>query len=513
MKRTFFHKLLLLPALAAFAVACDNDPQEETLPVAISIEPEGTDEIIVPAEGATITDISVVSNAPWTLAEAPEFCTVDPESGEAGTTVLTITVFPNDESPRSQNLSFIAEGRQHTLDGRLLEGRAVATLTITQEIAGIRDLAANGQANCYIVTSPGTYTFHADNQFNLADGLPVPPAISPASAGLVWQTVKGAVSKVGFSAETRMVEFEVAQAKGNAVIAVYDADGTVAWSWHIWMPQEEIASVKASSGYDVMNMNLGAMNNTPGDAASYGTLYQWGRKDPFPASETLTGTTATVSAPMYDIAGNSVSISNSSWSSIADNTIEYSISHPTVCLSCWAQYNTTHDWLAAGSGNDALWGNPKGHERDSDTNTYPNKGAKTCYDPCPAGWRVPPTDAFRHFTSSGGYVWTFDGLNVDDINRDGVIDANDWTYGWHFMINDDTPMYFPAAARFDGQYAMLMGSMAGIWGNYWGNAPYEGGTFNGAGFCVLNFSGSDYTASATAGGSRADAYSVRCVRE
>lgn len=536
MKRTSLFRLLL-PLLAVSLSACKEKNDEpfiiDPVETGIDIEPAGTTQIAdVPAEGATLTELSIVSNAPWVLKDAPDFCTVEPSEGGDGKTDLVIIVAPNEvgQPARSGVLVFHAEGEDAGTRTDLAAprpvGSAEVTLTISQ-LAGpepepepepgpeITDLDAAGGANAYVVTAPGLYQFKADNQYNLGEGLPVPPTIAPVSAGLVWQTVNGSFASVELV--DGHVVMDIAEAAGNAVVAVYDEDGSVVWSWHIWMPAEEVASVTAASGYEVMNMNLGAMNNTPGDPASYGMLYQWGRKDPFPASATLTGTTATVSAPMYDIDGESVAIGYSSWTNTKDNTLDYAIAHPTVCLSNYSQFASSRDWLAAGTGNDALWGNPEGDYRDSETNTYPNKGVKSCYDPCPAGWRVAPADVFRHFTTSGGYAWTYDDFNVADINGDGQITLDDYNYGWHFMIGEDTPMYFPAAARFDGSYAMLMGSMSGLWGSYWSNAPYSG--LSGGGFVPLAFQIKDQymqdmvTVSASGGGSRADAYSVRCVRD
>lgn len=377
------------------------------------------------------------------------------------------------------------------------------------------DLSADGMANCYIVQAPGLYKFPADNRFNLGEGLPVPPEIHPDSAALVWQTVKGSIVAVALdkSGDVPSIRFEVADATGNALIAALDDSGDIVWSWHIWMPEDRVASVSSSTGYEVMNMNLGAVRNSPGDALSYGMLYQWGRKDPFPAAATLTGNTQTVSAPMYDINGNEVLVSHSSWTANSDNNIKFSIANPTVCLS---NYPTgSRDWLV--NGNDALWGNPNGFDAEGGANKFPDKGRKTCYDPSPAGWRVAPPDAFLDFTSTGGYVWDCNDFNVLDVNGDSTVDINDYNYGWHFMVNGDTALYFPAAARFDGSYAMLMGSMSGLWGNYWSNAPHSSAP--GSAFCCLSFqvkgqNGEDWiTASPAAAASRADAFSVRCVRE
>lgn len=382
----------------------------------------------------------------------------------------------------------------------------------------VKDLSDPGLANCYIVTQPGEYKFKADNQFNLGAGLPVPPAIHPSEAVLLWQSEPEMVTSVALQDENgeAYVNFEMSKVPGNALIAVCDAHGNVEWSWHIWAPEEEVKGVATSTGYEVMNMNLGALNNNAGDAASYGMLYQWGRKDPFPASATLTGDASTLSAPMYDEDGNEVKLTFSSWTSAEGNTIAYSIAHPMEVMSNYSQFATSRDWLRSDLSDASLWGNPEGDKKD-DANKLINKGVKTCYDPSPYGWQVAPADVFQNFTTSGGYAWDYSDFNVADINNDGEISLEDYNHGWWFMVNDKQPLYFPAASRFDGSYAMLMGSMSGLWGNYWSNAPVSEGS-NGMAHVVLSFQVKDQTGkemvtvSPSASASRADGYSIRCVR-
>ena len=384
----------------------------------------------------------------------------------------------------------------------------------TPEVVAV-DLSKDGTSNCYIITKEDNYSFDATVKGNGAatEGLSAPAKIAPDSAALVWETAKGMVSEV--TLKDGKIIFKASGQNGNAVIAAYLSDKIV-WSWHIWSPEDEVTTSQSKTGYDVMNMNLGAMTaafgSTP-DVKPYGLLYQWGRKDPFPAAPTLTGDTQTVGAPIYGPDGNEVTISFSLWSSVENNTIEYSIENPSKCLSNYAQFTTCHDWLKASDSNDALWGNPNGGERNSDNN-YVNKGAKSFYDPCPVGYRVPPADVFRTFTTSGGYSQDPSTFDVVDTNEDGVIDTQDYNYGWFFKMKEGS-QFFPAAARYDGSYAMLMGSKSGLWGSYWGNCPAQSyGTATGFAFCVLSFMNeSTVSASATASASRADAYSVRCIKE
>ena len=223
------------------------------------------------------------------------------------------------------------------------------------------DLSKNGSSNCYIIVKEGGYSFDATVKGNGAatEGLAAPEKMTPDSAALVWETSKGMITDVAF--KDGKITFNASAQNGNALIAAYSADKRVIWSWHIWFPEENVKTVTAKSGYEVMNMNLGAMTSTFGsapDVKPYGLLYQWGRKDPFPSAPSLTGNEKTQPVPVYGPDGAEVKITYSLWSSVENNTIEYSIANPTKCLSNYAQYNTSRDWLKASDSNDALWGNP-----------------------------------------------------------------------------------------------------------------------------------------------------------
>ena len=100
-----------------------------------------------------------------------------------------------------------------------------------------------------------------------------------------------------------------------------------------------------------------------------------------------------------------------------------------------------------------------------------------------------------------------DDFDIADISGDGAKSLADYDYGWTFNLSDSASSYFPAAARFDGSYAMLMGSMSGLWGSYWGNAPYPGDMFRGGAYSVLSFQIKD-----TAGNEMITTRRRRCPR-
>lgn len=400
------------------------------------------------------------------------------------------------------------------------------------------NLSASGTANCYVIDAAGEYAFDASLRGNGASsqGLETPQPLSPSSAKLLWQDSKSMISSVSLSG-TRVV-FTAGSKPGNAVIAVENASGEIIWSWHIWHPEKPVSGLTTSKGYTLMNMNLGAMSTELGLPA-YGLLYQWGRKDPFPGSPVSSGgTVSTTNAPVYDIDGNEVKITASSMSTSTSNTLAYSIAHPTICLSNGATGNG--DWLSAGKSSPALWGNPEGGVTED--GKYINKGSKSVYDPCPPNWMVPPAELYSTFTASGQYAWVNlgsdgnpttdevgnmsvsnfyeeDSFNVCDLNGDGMITMQDYSNGWVFRLGDDTSSYFPASTRYDATYALLMGSMVGLWGNYWTNAPsvQSNGTSDSAiamGFAVKDMYGkTNISISPNASGPKANAFAVRCIKE
>ena len=370
----------------------------------------------------------------------------------------------------------------------------------------VSDLSEAGTANCYIVKTAGNYSFDATVRGNgkIVEGVDFAgEKLDSKGAKLVWQSDKNGLID-SLSLKEGRICFSSNGKKGNALIAALDETGNIVWSWHIWLLNEEISDVKTSGGIMVMDRNLGATSLDSESPESHGLLYQWGRHEPFPASPVVSGgTTSTMPVPVYDESGNEVAIVASLRENSENNTLEYALSNPTTVLSNNAQFAECRDWLRREFSNPALWGG--------------KNGEKSLFDPCPAGYRVPKLGTFDFFTSSGGYETDISGFSVSDINNDGVIDGNDYKNGWYILLDSasNSYSYFPAATRYDGSYAMLMGSKAGLWGNYWyADADETDDSSVPCGAYALAFQfGDSVSASPKAIGGRADAYSVRCVRE
>ena len=319
--------LLAICALSVCLTGCsDNDTPEQLPDPELTLAPDAP--IVFPAEGGSV-EITVTTNMEsWNAVSAQKWCKVAVSAGK-----FTVSAVEN-ETPEAMPAATV------TVTATSGERSVSRELQVSQEAGKEKytDLSREGTSNCYLITAAGNYSFDATVRGNGAttEGLDAPTAIAGTSAAVVWQSAPGLIS--GVTLADGRISFKIA-GPGNAVIAV--KDGAILWSWHIWYPEAEVAGLNSKTGYEVMNMNLGAMHNTPGDVGSYGLLYQWGRKDPFPAAPTLTGTTATVGAPIYDGDNNEIKITNSSQSSTADNNLAFAIANPTVCLSNYAQFNTS----------------------------------------------------------------------------------------------------------------------------------------------------------------------------
>ena len=265
--------------------------------------------------------------------------------------------------------------------------------------------ASEAYANCFIVTEADEYRFATRK----VDGSDVEGIVS---VDWLWSTKNAAgnplVSEVSY--KDGIVHFTSDGTEGNTVLAAFDAKGEVIWSWHLWMTdQPELFAY--DEGGELMDRNLGATSALEADgAASFGLLYQWGRKDPFYGGEKnedsgdgvfLRARESTIVNPAH---------ASLAWIAVQCDeqvgTVAYATAHPTTFL--FNSPNGNKDWLFTGE--DALWD---------------NAGKKTNYDPCPAGYRVPDQAAWGNISS----------YNVDDgrrLRNDGMLAA----YGGRFECRD-----------------------------------------------------------------------------
>ena len=228
------------------------------------------------------------------------------------------------------------------------------------------DLSAAGSSNSYIVTDSGLYKFKA------VQGNSTEHVGEVATVNVLWESFGTAtapracelISATWYKDDYAIFNVPADFKEGNALIAAKNSDGEILWSWHIWLlssqPEEH---VYANDAGIMMDRNLGALSMVKGDAKGFGLLYQWGRKDPFPGSANLDGTTgvATTGKSFLDVATQE------------KGTIRYATQNPQTFLI--QESNGFVDWLyptSDGKYDDSRW-----------------MSEKTKYDPCPPGWRVP----------------------------------------------------------------------------------------------------------------------------
>ncbi len=171
---------------------------------------------------------------------------------------------------------------------------------------------------------------------------------------------------------------------GNALVCIKDGSGNILWSWHIWVTDfDPLTSGETYNDYTFMDRNLGAINDTEGDAGALGLLYQWGRKDPFAGASAKASGTTTLK-PLYSGGSGpgTYTSTNTAAPTTSPDNLETAVRHPGVFYTSGV---APKDWYIGGSDtqNNALWGS-----------------TKTVYDPCPAGWKVAPKAAFSSWDPS-----------------------------------------------------------------------------------------------------------------
>ena len=290
-------------------------------------------------------------------------------------------------------------------------------------------------ANCYIVSKPGTYSFlavkgNSSESVGEVDDVKVLWESSAAMAKVVeGDIIAGVYCNLPDPGQPTKITFLTPSTlqDGNALIAAYDPDGNILWSWHIWVCTGYDPAAKAQSWGGgtpkMMDRNLGATSAEAGSAEALGLMYQWGRKDPFPGAGSVDA--------------NKAAAISTSWPKLVENssscTIDYARRFP-----CWfiKKSDTDQDWLYDASGAEAQ-------------NRWASK--KTIYDPCPAGWRVPDGGEKGFWAKAMGSKEKME-HNYDDA-----------LHGMHFGSHDE--IWLPTVGYLD--FADAEPYCVGTEGYYW----------------------------------------------
>ena len=282
------------------------------------------------------------------------------------------------------------------------------------------NLAANGTANSYIVSDAGLYKF-TPTKGNSSESVG-----AVAFAEVLWESfgtdetpnVGDLVKNVKYADGAISFETPSPFKEGNAVIAAKDASGNILWSWHIWLTDEPQVQVYYNNAGTMMDRNLGATSATPGDVGALGLLYQWGRKDPFLGSSSIGKSVEVASTITWPSAVSS----NSS-----NGTIEYAVSYPTTFIT----YNkNNYDWYYGSSSTST-----------DNTRWTTSNSAKSIYDPCPSGWRVPDGGGNGIWSKALGSNSTFALSSLYDSTNEGM--------NFSGKFGSDQTIWYPASGYRD----------------------------------------------------------------
>ena len=313
------------------------------------------------------------------------------------------------------------------------------------------DLSAAGTANCYLIQGYGNYRFRS------VIGNTDATVGNVKSVEVLWESfgtdempnVGDLISSVSY--KNGYIRFSTPEnfRDGNAVIAAKNSKGTILWSWHIWCAEEGFnGQVYYNDAGIMMDRNLGATSATPGDVGALGLLYQWGRKDPFMGSSS--------------ISSSAMAASTGTWNSASGGSAANAEANPMTFYTSMSMPNES--WASL----------------------------KTVNDPCPTGWRVPDGGKngvwSKSIGSSSSFDYTYHGTNKG-INFSG-------------KFGSDQTIWYPASGRNDASSPSAVGN----YGYYWSASRHS----SASAYC-LNFStgGSGYPATDYVS---ACGFSVRCQK-
>jgi uncharacterized protein (TIGR02145 family) len=341
------------------------------------------------------------------------------------------------------------------------------------------DLGTDGTANSYIVSKSGTY------KFKPVKGNSSTSVGSVSSVEVLWESfgtdvtpnVGDLIKTVNYDAGYVVFATPSSFKEGNAVIAAKDADGNILWSWHIWLTDEPQGQEYYNNAGTMMDRNLGATSATPGDVGALGLLYQWGRKDPFLGSSSISS----------DIEAKSTGTWPSAVSSNSTNgTIEYATAYPTTFIT----YNSSnYDWYYTGSGT------------TDNTRWTTSTATKSIYDPCPSGWRVPD--------GGNNGIWS-KALDSSSTFKDPLLyDSTNEGMNFSGKFGSASTIWYPAS----GYRSYDVGGLRniGYYGDYWSASPDRDLGYTDLAYYLV-FYGSGYVYPSNSH-FRATGHSVRCVKE
>lgn len=360
--------------------------------------------------------------------------------------------------------SYILKGGQYSF-GEIasFETADVYSAQADIDLSKATDLSADGAANCYIVTDAA----HASNSDHAFKFLAVKgndktqTLQGVAKAEILWEStgsssipercsiVAGVCAKDGYVAFRLPDTYK----EGNAVIAAKDAEGTILWSWHIWLTDQPGEDVYPNNAGTMMDRNLGA-TSVQGDN-NCGLLYQWGRKDPFLGYSTA--------SDKSKIAASTVKWPSAVKTTEVIGTNEWAVKNPMTFITSdcrepqkigydeqwqvdiWGPRLGNYDWYYNKAMYDQNLTKEKAQQYIIGTDRW-KRDEKTIYDPCPYGWKVPE--------GGSNSVWNQAGITEEKIQVEN---------GGARIVVGSISIWYPASGYLESGQQIGIGDVGYYW--------------------------------------------------
>lgn len=444
-------KSLAILFMAALIFSCDKDSKDPEPQVDLQVLTSTVTEIspFSAIGGGSISGSEPINDRGicWSTNESPTLDDhfvkdIDPGTGD----------FTGKMAVLDPDMTYFARAYATTKSGETVYGNQVQFMT--------EKVKARNESNSYLANRDDILVIPVSraNKSRLGEQITENDHLT---AELIWMDNINVVEEVftyGEGASGNLVVL-TGDSDGNAVINV-TVDDKIVWSWHIWVTEdtESIKTITLPSGSKMMDRNLGAVSTDYGEIESIGMQYQFGRKDPFPASASF-GTPS--DRLLYNLEEGFPEIDIQ----IGPKDFGFANANPlTFITSQWADWcdEDIRDWWVT------------------------EDGSKSIYDPSPEGWKV-------------ASLVDYEGLS-DEHFKDDV-------EGGLLFIYDGQSNYFP----FTG-YREVEGMMdaTGNYGNLWVNSAIDGDPGIGSALAPSYGIGGVQDVN---GAPRGRALSIRCVKE
>ena len=378
---------------------------------------------------------------------------------------------PSSASPSTFNLELNRDIHHVNFGDYLMQKNPVSP-----DIVHLEGIPANS-ANCYIINAPGDYSFPLVYGNALKDGRDNTPAYESegkfvdgkgvsitgpylqgvSSVSELWHDTPDYVSSSGKSCVSnlkvdlakKVVTFTITKeaiTESNVLIGAKHADGTIIWSWHLWITPMKLSDTlvykrlpditSAKPEYIFLLEDLGTVRYQPYDP-SLSTIiritqpesgevktftikrleykdevlyvdrntYQFGRKDPFPTRDTY---------PAINTQVGSFNLTES-------NRMPTTFFMQKARTVGWADLSDVPNSVSS-----SLWN--RAQKGSNTLGNVPQEGAiKSVYDPSPAGYMVPSSQIFYHPGSRNLYETLINGGFSLFGYRDGAPESSGYS--------------------------------------------------------------------------------------